>query len=65
MARPQRPMATGTSTAYEGYNALFGHKYVTQAFQTLGLGSKVLDSNGNLLDINGNTSSSMTSRLAL
>jgi hypothetical protein len=46
--------ATGTSTAYEGYNALFGHKYVTQAFQTLGLGSKVLDDNGNLLDINGN-----------
>jgi arylsulfatase A-like enzyme len=46
---------TGTSTAYEGYNALFGHKYVTQAFQTLGVGSKVLDNNGNLLDINGNT----------
>ncbi len=45
---------TGTSTAYQGYNALFGHKYVTQAFQTLGLGSKVLDNNGNLLDINGN-----------
>jgi hypothetical protein len=45
----------GTSTAYEGYNALFGHKYVTQAFQTLGLGSKVLDGNGNLKDINGNT----------
>jgi arylsulfatase A-like enzyme len=47
--------ATGTSTAYEGYNALFGHKYVTQAFQTLGLGNKVLDTNGNLKDINGNT----------
>src|SRR5882762_6452223 len=47
-------MATGTSTAYEGYNALFGHKYVTQAFKTLGLSSKVLDNNGNLLDINGN-----------
>lgn len=47
--------ATGTSTAYEGYNALFGHKYVTQAFQNLGLGSNVLDSNGNLKDINGNT----------
>jgi hypothetical protein len=46
---------TGTSTAYEGYNALFGHKYVTQAFQTLGLGSQVLDANGNLKDINGNT----------
>jgi hypothetical protein len=46
---------TGTSTAYEGYNALFGHKYVTQAFHTLGLGSKVLDGNGNLVDINGNT----------
>jgi hypothetical protein len=45
---------TGTSTAYEGYNALFGHKFVTQAFQTLGLGNKVLDKNGNLLDINGN-----------
>jgi hypothetical protein len=45
---------TGTSTAYQGYNALFGHKYVTQAFKTLGLGSKVLDDNGNLLDINGN-----------
>lgn len=47
--------ATGTSTAYEGYNALFGHKYVTQAFQNLGLGSNVLDANGNLKDINGNT----------
>src|SRR6201993_1255232 len=47
--------ATGTSTGYEGYNALFGHKYVTQAFQNLGLGSNVLDSNGNLKDINGNT----------
>ncbi len=46
--------ATGTSTAYEGYNALFGHKYVTQAFKTLGLTSKALDKNGNLLDINGN-----------
>lgn len=47
--------ATGTSTAYEGYNGLFGHKYVTQAFQNLGLGSNVLDANGNLKDINGNT----------
>ena len=47
--------ATGTSTAYEGYNALFGHKYVTQAFRNLGLGSNVLDANGNLEDINGNT----------
>src|SRR5215468_8680915 len=28
--------ATGTSTAYEGYNALFGHKYVTQAFRISG-----------------------------
>jgi hypothetical protein len=46
--------ATGSSTAYQGYNALFGHKYVTQAFHTLGLGSKVLDGNGNLKDINGN-----------
>src|ERR1700746_748391 len=46
--------ATGTSTAYEGYNALFGHKYVTQAFRNLGLGSNVLDANGNLKDINGN-----------
>ena len=48
-------LATGSSTAYEGYNALFGHKYVTQAFHTLGLGSNVLDGNGNLKDINGNT----------
>jgi hypothetical protein len=47
--------ATGTSTAYEGYNGLFGHKYVTQAFHTLGLGNQVLDANGNLKDINGNT----------
>jgi hypothetical protein len=47
--------ATGTSTAYHGYNALFGHKFVTQAFRTLGLGSQVLDANGNLKDINGNT----------
>ncbi|HXH67944.1 MAG TPA: hypothetical protein VNI81_12145 [Candidatus Limnocylindrales bacterium] len=51
---PATPDATGTSTAYQGYNALFGHKYVTQAFQTLGLGSKVLDANGNLKDIDGN-----------
>src|SRR5262249_47491892 len=47
--------ATGTSTAYEGYNALFGHRYVTQAFRNLGLGNQVLDNNGNLKDINGNT----------
>jgi hypothetical protein len=47
--------ATGTSIAYEGHNALFGHKYVTQAFRNLGLGSNVLDANGNLNDINGNT----------
>jgi len=47
--------ATGTSTAYEGYNALFGHKFVTQAFRNLGLGSPVLGTDGNLLDINGNT----------
>ena len=47
--------ATGTSTAYEGHNALFGHKYVTQAFRNLGLGSNVLDSNGNLKDIDANT----------
>jgi arylsulfatase A-like enzyme len=47
--------ATGTSNAYEGYNALFGHKYVTQAFRNLGLGSNVLDANGNLKDIHGNT----------
>ncbi|HWY02048.1 MAG TPA: hypothetical protein VNX60_00165 [Candidatus Acidoferrum sp.] len=42
---------TGTSNAYEGYNALFGHKYVTQAFRSLGL----LGANENLKDINGNT----------
>jgi len=47
--------ATGTSTAYQGHNALFGHKFVTQAFRNLGLGSNVLDANGNLKDINGNT----------
>jgi hypothetical protein len=47
--------ATGTSTAYEGYNALFGHRIVTQAFKNLGLGSPVLGADGNLLDINGNT----------
>jgi hypothetical protein len=52
---PATTNAAGTSTAYDGYNALFGHKYVTQAFQTLGLGSKVLDNAGNLKDINGNT----------
>jgi hypothetical protein len=46
---------TLTSTAYEGYSALFGHKYVTQAFQNLKLGSKVLDAKGNIEDINGNT----------
>jgi len=43
--------ATGTSTAYEGYNALFGHRYVTQAFRNLGL----LAAGDNLKDINGNT----------
>lgn len=47
--------ATGTSTAYEGYNALFGQKFVTQAFRNLGLGQPVLGADGNLLDINGNT----------
>jgi len=47
--------ATGTSSAYEGYNGLFGHKYVTQAFRNLGLGSPVLGADGNILDINGNT----------
>jgi hypothetical protein len=49
--------ATGTSTGYEGFNGLFGHKYVTQAFQNLGLtlGGNVLDGTGNLKDINGNT----------
>jgi hypothetical protein len=52
---PATTDGTGTSTAYEGYNGLFGHLYVTQAFRTLGLGDKVLDSNGNLKDINGNT----------
>jgi hypothetical protein len=41
---------TGTSFAYEGYNALFGHANVTKAFRNLGL----LAANGNLLDINGN-----------
>ena len=41
---------TGTSTAYEGYNALFGHANVTKAFRNLGL----LGPNGNILDINGN-----------
>jgi len=44
---------TSTSTAYEGYNALFGHKFVTQAFQNRGLGSPILGTDGNLLDING------------
>jgi hypothetical protein len=39
---------TKTSKAYEGYNGLFGHKYVAQAFQNLGLGD------GTLRDINGN-----------
>jgi len=46
--------ATGTSTAYEGYNALFGHRFVAQAFRNRGLGSPILDANGNILDINGN-----------
>src|SRR5215469_12863772 len=48
---------TGTSTAYQGYNALFGAKYVTLAFQNLGLkfGGQILDASGNLEDINGNT----------
>jgi len=54
---PGAPNATGTSKFYQGYNALFGHKYVTQAFQNLGLqlGGSVLDKNGNLEDLNGNT----------
>ena len=51
---PGVPTAAGTSKFYQGYNALFGHKSVTQAFQNLGLGGNVLDANGNLLDINGN-----------
>ena len=41
---------TGTSTAYEGFNGLFGHLYVTQAFRNLG----ILGANDNLKDINGN-----------
>jgi hypothetical protein len=48
---PATTDATGTSTAYQGYNALFGHKYVTQAFQNIGL----LGKTENLKDINGNT----------
>ena len=52
---PATTDVTGTSTAYEGYNALFGHKFVTQAFRNLGLGGPVLGPDGNLLDINGNT----------
>jgi len=52
---PATTDATGTSTGYQGYNGLFGHKYVTQAFRTLGLGNQILDANGNLKDINGNT----------
>lgn len=53
---PGTPNAAGTSKFYNGYNALFGHKYVTQAFNNLGLkkGGSVLDANGNLKDINGN-----------
>jgi len=47
--------ATGTSFGYEGYNALFGHKSVTQAFHNLALGSPIVGADGNLLDINGNT----------
>ena len=47
--------ATGTSFGYEGYNALFGHKSVTQAFRNLGLGSPNLVADGNQIDINGNT----------
>lgn len=46
---------TGTSMAYEGYNALFGQKFVSQAFRNLNLGNKVLDGNGDLKDIDGNT----------
>ena len=51
------PNTAGTSKFYQGYNALFGHKYVTQAFNNLGLNRRgnVLDANGNLKDINGNT----------
>jgi hypothetical protein len=52
---PATTDGTGTSTAYEGYNALFGHKFVTQAFRNLGLGGQVLGPDGNLLDINRNT----------
>lgn len=54
---PGTPNASGTSKFYNGYYALFGHKYVTQAFNNLGLqrGGNVLDANGNLKDINGNT----------
>ena len=51
---PGTPTGAGTSKFYQGYNALFGHKSVAQAFQNLGLGGNVLDAQGNLLDINGN-----------
>lgn len=53
---PGTPNASGTSKFYNGYNALFGHKNVTQAFNNLGLklGGSVLSNKGNLEDINGN-----------
>jgi len=55
---PDEPNADGSppaspGTGYQGFNALFGHKSLTQALQNTP--GSVLGAGGNLKDINGNT----------
>jgi hypothetical protein len=57
---PDEPNADGTPPAtpgagYQGYNALYGHKTLTQAARNTNAPGSVLDAGGNLKDINGNT----------
>jgi hypothetical protein len=57
---PDEPNADGSKPAapgagYQGYNALYGHKSLTQALRNMPTPGTVLDANGNLKDINGNT----------
>jgi len=57
---PDEPNANGSPPAspgagYQGFNALFGHKSLTQALQNGQASGSVLDGSGNLKDINGNT----------
>jgi hypothetical protein len=57
---PDEPNVDGSPPAapgagYQGYNALYGHKSLTQAVRNIGATGSVLDAAGHLKDINGNT----------